>query len=73
MPIRLDHFLKREGLTQTGGHAKQAIQGGEVMVNGLVETRRKRKLHAGDTVEFAGRSVVVTDADAPSSSVDRTH
>ena len=58
--IRLDHLLKREGLTDTGGHAKQAIQGGEVIVNGVVETRRKKKLRAGDTVSFGGRTVTVS-------------
>ena len=57
--IQLDQFLKREGLLDTGGAAKTAVQGGEVSVNGEVETRRKRKLHHGDTVAIAGRSTIV--------------
>lgn len=50
--IRLDHFLKREGIAQTGGHAKMMIQAGEVTVNGEVETRRRRRLVAGDRVKL---------------------
>jgi ribosome-associated protein len=35
------------------------IQGGEVLVNGLVETRRKKKLKIGDAVTFNGETIVV--------------
>jgi ribosome-associated protein len=35
----------------SGGEAKVLIQGGEVRVNGEVETRRGRKLQRGDVVE----------------------
>lgn len=52
-PIRLDHFLKREGLVGTGGEAKILIQAGEVTVNDEVEIRRGRKLQPGDVVELA--------------------
>jgi len=57
--IRLDQFMKYMGMTESGGQAKHAIQAGEVMVNGEVETRRSRKVHAGDRVTFAGRTEVV--------------
>lgn len=52
--ICLDNFLKITGLVATGGQAKLLIQSGEVTVNDEVETRRRRKLVAGDTVEFHG-------------------
>lgn len=52
--LRLDQFLKIRGMADTGGQAKLLIQGGEVRVNGQVETRRRRKLVAGDVVEVAG-------------------
>jgi ribosome-associated protein len=52
--IELDQFLKLKKLVGSGGEAKLAIQGGEVKVNGEVETRRGRKLQAGDSVEFRG-------------------
>ncbi len=61
-PIRLDQFLKWEGLVFTGGEAKQRIQGGEVRVNGFQETQRGRKLRPGDRVEFAGKLSVVPEA-----------
>ena len=48
--IRLDQFLKVQGLVDTGGQAKILIQSGAVQVNGDVETRRRRQLHAGDCV-----------------------
>lgn len=47
--IRLDHFLQMCGV-QTGGQAKMLIQNGHVSVNGEVETRRRKKLFAGDVV-----------------------
>ena len=52
--ITLNDALKLTGITETGGQAKLMIQAGEVRVNGEVETRRKRKLVAGDVLEVAG-------------------
>mgnify|MGYP002377046239 CR=1 FL=1 len=57
--IPLEGFLKREGVFETGGQAKVAIQGGDVRVNGVVETRRKKKLRVGDVVELPGARLVV--------------
>lgn len=57
--IHLDQFLKLQGLANTGGHAKMLIQGGEVKVNGVVETRRRRTLRIGDVVEFEGETIPV--------------
>ena len=59
--LRLDHFLKLEGIAETGGQAKLLIQGGEVKVNGETDTRRRRKLRTGDVVEVAGRRYPVPD------------
>ncbi len=53
-PLCLDQFLKLTGIAGTGGQAKMMIQGGEISVNGVVETRRRRKLSAGDAVEVDG-------------------
>ena len=57
--IQLDQFLKLTGIVGTGGQAKALIQSGEVRVNGQVETRRGRKLTAGDVVQFEGESFEV--------------
>ncbi|MDB9313106.1 RNA-binding S4 domain-containing protein [Spirulina sp. CS-785/01] len=52
--IKLDQFLKLQGLVQTGGEAKLLIQAGEVLVNGEIETRRGRKLVPTDEVTLDG-------------------
>ncbi len=52
--IKLDRFLKWQGIVQTGGEAKLRIQAGEVWVNGEIETRRGRKLIEGDRVKIEG-------------------
>lgn len=49
--LRLDQFLKLNGIAETGGQAKVMIQAGEVKVNGVVETRRRKKLSPGDLVQ----------------------
>jgi ribosome-associated protein len=49
--ITLGQALKAANIVGTGGEAKILIQGGEVRVNGEIETRRGRKLHEGDVVE----------------------
>ena len=57
--IQLDQFMKITGMVGTGGQAKLVIQDGEVLVNGVIETRRKKKLRAGDQVTFDGQTLVV--------------
>ena len=54
--IKLDQFLKLVGIAQTGGQAKLMIQGGDVLVNGILETRRGRKLVLGDSVTVGGQT-----------------
>ncbi|MEX0725194.1 MAG: RNA-binding S4 domain-containing protein [Planctomycetaceae bacterium] len=54
--LRLDQFLKLIGIAGSGGQAKLLIQGGEVLVNGELETRRRRKLVKGDVVQFEGKN-----------------
>jgi len=57
--IKLDQFLKLMGVAPTGGQAKLMIQDGDVLVNGAVETRRGRKLVAGDRVTVSGQTFAV--------------
>lgn len=52
-PVELYKILKFEGLVASGGEAKLLIDDGQVRVNGQVETRRRRKMLDGDTVEIA--------------------
>ena len=58
--MKLDQFLKWQGLAATGGEAKQRIQRGDVRVNGAIETRRGRQLALGDAVSLDGRELIVT-------------
>jgi len=58
--IKLDQFLKLAQVVQTGGEAKHLIRSGAVMVNGVEETRRGRKLYHGDQVQLEdGDEIVV--------------
>lgn len=57
--IKLDQFLKWVGIASTGGEAKLMIQGGDVTVNGIIETRRGRKLVEGDLVSVQGETYKV--------------
>jgi ribosome-associated protein len=52
--IELNAFMKQKGLAATGGQAKLLIRSGRVFVNGVVETRNKRKLRPGDVVKVGG-------------------
>ncbi len=65
--VRLDNFLKLVSVVGTGGEAKVRIQSGEVLVDGVVETRRGRKLRGAEVVELGGESFTVEfDDPAPS-------
>lgn len=57
--IRLGQFLKLASLIDTGADAKAVIADGLVTVNGDVELRRGRQLHAGDIVSLGERSARV--------------
>lgn len=59
-PIRLSQFLKLANLVQDGLEAKIRILEGEVLVNGVRETRRGRKLFTGDTVSMGEMVFQVT-------------
>ena len=55
--IRLGQLLKVAGVVDSGGEAKALIADGRVSVNGEVETRRGRQLHAGDELATAGQEL----------------
>ncbi|HBN79895.1 MAG TPA: RNA-binding S4 domain-containing protein [Ruminococcaceae bacterium] len=60
--IRLDALLKLAGAVQTGGHAKMAVQSGEVLVNGEICTMRGKKMRAGDRAQYRGEVYEVKSA-----------
>lgn len=59
--IKLGQALKAAGLVESGARAKEVIAEGLVKVNGETDSRRGRKLYAGDTVTFGGEEVKIED------------
>ena len=57
--IKLGQALKAANLVDSGGEAKAVIQDGLVRVNGEADTRRGKKLVAGDLVEYNGKTVKI--------------
>jgi ribosome-associated protein len=58
-PVELFKILKFEGIVSSGGQAKLVISDGQVTVNGEVETRKRRKVVAGDIIVFAEEELQV--------------
>jgi len=59
-PVELYKILKFEGIVDSGGQAKLVISDGQVSVNGEVETRKRRKILNGDTIEFSGTTLEIS-------------
>lgn len=57
--IKLGQALKIANLVESGAEAKYVVQEGLVRVNGEVDTRRGKKLEAGDMVEYNGETVKI--------------
>lgn len=61
--ITLQQALKKYDLVTTGGHAKIVIQNGEVKVDGVIETRRGRKLYGGEKIAYNEKVAIVEYVD----------
>ena len=60
--IELNKLLKIHNLVGSGGEAKVRIrEEGEAKVNGEGETQVRKKLRAGDPVEFGGEVILITE------------
>ena len=57
--IKLGQALKAANLVEDGVDAKFVIQDSLVKVNNEVDTRRGRKLYAGDIVSFDGKQIKI--------------
>lgn len=57
--IKLGQAVKAAGLVESGVEAKEVIQQGRMSVNGEVDTRRGRKLYAGDVAEYNGEQIKI--------------
>ena len=62
--IALDDLLKVTGLASSGGAAKAMIADGQVKLDGVLETRKTKKIRAGQMVSLGGERIKVK---APSS------
>ncbi len=56
-PVELYKILKFEGMVASGGQAKGVVAAGQVRVNGRIETQKRKKIVAGDTIEFNNEKV----------------
>ena len=61
-PIRIGQFLKLAGLAEDGGHARELLESGDVLVNGRPENRRGAQLRRGDVVAVGGTRARPTGA-----------
>ena len=57
--INLTQLLKALNLVSSGAEAKEVIDEGLVKVDGVVESRYRRKLYDGMVVEFEGEDILV--------------
>jgi len=58
-PVELYKILKFEGMVPSGGEAKSVIADGQVMVNGIIETRKRKKIVSGDVIEFLHEKIEI--------------
>ena len=57
--IELNKLLKLLHLVASGGEANICIENGEVIVNGVVELRKRNKLRVGHEVIFRDRKITI--------------
>lgn len=60
--IELYKLIKLLDLVDSGGQAKQLIEGGFVFRNGEVETRKRAKIREGETIVIGDVAIDVTGA-----------
>lgn len=53
-PVELFKILKFEGIASSGAEAKDMIAAGMVLVNGIIEKQKRKKMLAGDTIKING-------------------
>lgn len=58
-PVELYKILKFEGMAASGAEAKNVISAALVKVNDVTETRKRRKIIAGDTIEFGDQKILI--------------
>lgn len=69
-PIELCNLLKLLDLVESGGQAKMLIADGYVALNGEICLQKRKKVYAGDTVEFDGQLFQVAEFSGESTESD---
>ncbi|WP_105171102.1 RNA-binding S4 domain-containing protein [Pseudoalteromonas sp. T1lg24] len=69
-PIELCNLLKLLDLVESGGQAKMLIADGYVALNGEICLQKRKKVYAGDTVEFDGQLFQVAEFSGESAESD---
>ena len=59
--IPLDQLLKLLRIVESGGQAHDVISQGMVMRDGEVETRKRAKMRAGDSITFMDYHIIITE------------
>ncbi|MFW6231149.1 MAG: RNA-binding S4 domain-containing protein [Nanoarchaeota archaeon] len=59
--IELNAVVKIAGWAPSGGKAKLLIRSGAIQLNGVAETRNKKKVFAGDRVSYGDQKFLVSD------------
>lgn len=59
-PTELYKILKFEGLVSSGAEAKIVIADGQVQLNGEIERQKRKKVVAGDIVDFDNNRLIIT-------------
>lgn len=62
-PVELFKLIKFEGLANSGGEAKLMIEQGLVSVNGERETRKRKKIVAGDIIALGDDELIAALAE----------
>ncbi|MFK8105450.1 MAG: RNA-binding S4 domain-containing protein [Saprospiraceae bacterium] len=60
--IELVKLLKLKQIAQSGGHAKFMVEEGQVQVNGVLESRKRKKLRPGDKVQLEEVTIEILGA-----------
>ena len=58
-PVELYKILKFEGMVGSGAEAKIVVASGLVTVNGVIETRKRKKIVSGDIIVFENEKMRV--------------
>ena len=58
-PVELYKILKFEGIVASGAEAKSVVADGQVRVNGIIETRKRKKIVSGDIIQFGDEKIQI--------------